>query len=478
MNLSGHQRLCNSVADVTQSIWNELSRAWLDVWRQQLPEIDELVNRAMRTDPALIEDAVPSGFSQQDVQVLLQIADGLRPATVEARESLRRSLWARWAVFESASRVALGSADLLTFAGVVRSWDEELSFIENFEPVLQSDFTDEAPIRHLAVCLASRGISRRVAPDFGIAKREPRYPWSELNALIHPNSLGHITLLMPEKTDSIRILLVAYAELGARAHSLLKLTEQPRKEPSSGSPGLGRGLSEYRTDILRLAEDIEFERAQRCLKPADIEDSIIAYFEDLKRPDLSQLDSDDPLVIFFGGSVNRDSNASRPELGLLQHPVSRAVMPFGTRAWCHVEPALDAWLSSMPGSPDALVARLDYLQALVNAAVLTVDLRRLHHIEALVRALASRNPLLVGLASRGVLEHHAAVIYAGSLSSKVFSTIRTARAASPQEEEALLKVERYFLCLLFGGPGPGGQVGSLAIRARTEAPLVLRRCWI
>lgn len=89
-------------------------------------------------------------------------------------------------------------------------------------------------------------------------------------------------------------------------------------------------------------------------------------------------------------------------------------------------------------------------------------LKRSHYVEGLARALLQRNPLATGLAARGLIEHHAAVLYAASHSIKAFG--KAGRGAA--DDDALGAVERRLLRLLIRPCDAGPDENRLCCRAR------------
>jgi hypothetical protein len=449
------------------SLLDVLPDAWGAVWRTHIEDFDTQWQVAREADLSRLRLEIPGPLTISDVSRFWRIEarSSLGHLSAADRVAVQRVIWARWWTFEDAVQDALLVSDFLALAGALRAWCEELAYIEAVSALVDSGGNDlQVAVR----ALASRGTDEPAEPvDLGVGAIWSRKMAGRLHAFVHPNLLGHDSALHPERGRLLVTALEALTLVSKRAGNL-GLPVHAGRRIKRGSVPLA--LRDQSVLLVKVFDDLDTRRV-RSGRPAldgDFRRSVLdranAYRD--RRDDLDiDLASDPVRLVATSEAPSTAVWEWRPELGFVQDPVGRACLGGAIAAWDDLASALGNLTAGESTGTAAGARHLSYLVELSNAAVLVLGVKKDLLAQSLTRALLRDNPLSIGLAARGLLEHHASVLRAGHDMRRAQERLNRASDGSPQQASALKAREVALLRLLVGAPGDGTVQPLLEARA-------------
>lgn len=462
---------------MSESLLDSLPDSWRSVWSAHIEDFDAQFQVARRADVSRLRLDVPGPLTTSDVNRVRRIA--ARPSIVhlDAADSatVQRVIWARWWTFEDAVQDALTVSDFLAFAGAMRAWCEELAYIEAVSALVAGGGND---LQTAVRALASRGTDDPAEPvELGVSAIWSREMVGRLHTFVHPNLMGHDSALHPERGRLFVTALDALALVSRRAGKLGLPVHSGHRIDSAVVPPALRDQSVLLEKVFD-GLNARRVRAGRPALPDDFRRAVVARAHVYQEP-RDDLDIDftrDPVrLVAASAQPSTPIWEWRPELGFIQDPAGRASLGAAITAWDDLASALGRLTADESAGATPSADYLSYLVNLSNAAVLVLGVKKDLLVQSLTRALLRDNPLSIGLAARGLLEHHASVLRAGHDVRRAQVRLKKASDGSAQQASAFKAQEMALLRLLVGVSGDGTVHPLLEARAAAlrATPLAL-----
>ena len=455
---------------VRAGVIDGLPSAWLDIWAAGDPTFEPLLTRARVAEAEYRRLQLPGQLRDGDVATVRALAGGSTVRAVDPRDlrrSVRRCLWARWWAFEDAAVARVERCDWSGLVAVVRSWLEELAFIETLVPAVHARVGGMAGLRRAAEVLDSR--AKNVRGRDAVAG-EPSWLFAaveDMHGHVHPDYAQHLAMARPDRGAPVAVALECIASLSARlvAFGIFPASSECT-DPVVADVEVGGQLADI-DRLLRAGVPGDYSRGVAAVE--GLQEALQAH-RDLLEQQVAEGNVEREWDVLARVAM-RFGSAAVGVWGALQKSLRcDATLGFGralaVQRWYVLLDAADALAGEPVTAAASLSARINYLIALSDAAAVVLRHEFEVHVAALLHGLARGNPLLVALSARAVLEHHAASSAAIGAVREKTSLLRAAGGAAIAQSAALTEMERPLLRLLAGGGNSKTSETPLSIRAR------------